>query len=190
MLSRRTADGLIVVQVGNAAGAINLHMVPFMAGNTAVEFTAVADKDLNGIPELAVLSTRNSDGRQVVEIKNAAGAALPSTLWMAPGLASTQVEAVNDADSNGVPEVAIRSTRISDGRLQVVVKNAAGVINPNVIWYSAGFAPGSLAILKDMDLNGTEEAAVVMIRNSDGRTQVEVRNAAGSPVAKHYWFAP
>src|SRR5258706_3766310 len=190
MLSRRTSDGLIVVQVGNAAAAINMHMVTFMAGNTAIDFTAVPDKDLNGIPEVAVLSTRDSDGRQVVEIKNAAGAAVPSTLWMAPGLTSTQVEAVNDSDNNGVPEVAIRSTRISDRRLQVVVKNAAGLVNPNVIWYSPGFAPGSLAILKDTDLNGTEEAAVVMIRNSDGRTQVEVRNAAGSPVAKHYWFAP
>ena len=190
MLSRRTSDGLIMVQVGNAAGAINPHTVSFMAGNTAIDFTAVPDKDLNGIPEVAVLSSRNSDGLQVVEIKNAAGAALPTTLWMGVGLSSTQIEAVNDADNNGVPEVAIRSTRNSDGRLRVTVKNAAGPVNPNVIWYTAGFAAGSLAILKDADLNGTEEAAVVMIRNSDGRMQVEARNAAGSPVPKHYWFSP
>jgi hypothetical protein len=133
MLSRRTSDGLIVVQIGNAAGTVNLHAVSFMAGNTAIDFTAVPDKDLNGIPEVAVLSKRNSDGRQVVEIKNAAGAALPTTLWLDVALTATQVEAVNDADKNGVPEVAILSTHNTDGRIRVDIKNAAGPVNPHII---------------------------------------------------------
>jgi hypothetical protein len=190
MLSRRTSDGLIVVQIRNASGVPNPHGVSFMAGNTAVDFTAVPDKDLNGIPEVAVLSTRNSDGRQVVEIKNAAGAALASTLWMDVGLTSTQVEAVNDADKNGVPEVAILSTRNSDGRIRVDVKNAAGLTAPHVIWYSPGFGARRLAILNDADLNGIQEAGVLMIRNSDGRVLVEARNAAGGLAPKDYWFAP
>jgi hypothetical protein len=39
-----------------------------------------------------------------------------------------------------------------------------------------------------MELNGIQEAAVLMIRNSDGRVLVESRNAAGSLTAKDYWF--
>jgi acetyl esterase/lipase len=190
VLSSRNSDGRMVVELKNAMGATIPSAVWFMPGNTAIDLAAVADKDMNGIPEVAVLSSRNSDSRNVVEIKNAAGATLPTAIWSAAGFTANRVDAVNDADANGVPEVAVLSTRDSDGQILVQIKNALGATNPRTLWYSAGFDARDLAMISDTDGNGSEEALVLMVRDSDGRILVQGRNAAGSPTPKDYWFTP
>ena len=53
-----------------------------------------------------MLSVRNSDSRNVVEVKNAAGPTLPVSVWFPAGYTALQVEAVRDANFNGVPEIA------------------------------------------------------------------------------------
>ena len=190
VLLTRDSDSRIVVDIKNAAGAINPHAVWFMAGNTAIDLAVVPDKDANSIPEVAVLSSRNSDSRNVVEIKNAAGATSPSTVWFAAGHTASQVESVNDADANSTSEVAVLSTRDSDSRTLVEVKNVTGATNTNSIWYSSGFTAQGMAILNDTDNNTIEEVAVLMIRDSDSRILVQGRNAAGNPAPIDYWFSP
>jgi hypothetical protein len=189
VLLTRISDSRIVVDIKNAAGTVNSHDVWFMPGNTAIDLTVVADKDANNIPEVAVLSSRDSDGRNVVEIKNASGATSSSTVWFAPGFSAKQVNAVNDADSNGVPEVAVGSIRDSDSRILVEVKNVTGATNTNQIWYSAGFTGSGMMILNDADNNSIAEVGVLMIRDSDSRVLVQGRNASGSPEPNNYWFS-
>jgi hypothetical protein len=190
VLSSRDSDGRIVAEIKNASGLTNPSAVWFMPGNTAIDLAVVGDKDMNGIPEVAVLSSRDSDGRNVVEVKNASGATLPSAVWFAAGHTADQVGALNDADSNGVPEVAVLSTRDSDGRILVEVKNAAGATNPHAIWYSPGFTASGFAVREDNDGNLIEELAVLMYRNSDLRILVQSRNAAGTLIPTDYWFSP
>jgi hypothetical protein len=190
ILSTRDSDGRIVAEIKNAAGATLPTAVWFAPGHTAIDMVAVDDKDSNGIPEVAVLSRRDSDGRNVVEIKNAAGPTAPVAVWFAPGMTATEVRKVNDADSNGVPEVAVLSVRDSDGRILVEVKNVFGATNPNPIWYSPGYTARGLATIADTDSNSVEEALVLMIRDSDGRILVQGRNASGSPAPNNYWFSP
>jgi len=190
VLSFRNSDGRIVTEVKNAVGATNPTAVWFMPGNTAIDLVAVDDKDSNGIPEVAVLSSRNSDGRNVVEIKNASGPTAPTTVWFMAGNTATDVAQIHDADSNGVTEVAVLSVRDSDGRIVVEVKNVTGPTSPNTMWYSAGFTSHGLATIADTDSNGIEEALVLMIRDSDGRILVQGRNAAGNPAPIQYWFSP
>jgi len=190
VLSFRNSDGRIVTEVKNAAGATNPTAVWFMPGNTAIDLVAVDDKDSNGIPEVAVLSSRNSDGRNVVEIKNASGPTAPTTVWFMAGNTATDVAHIHDADSNGVTEVAVLSVRNSDGRIVVEVKNVTGATSPNTMWYSGGFTAHGLATIADTDSNTIEEALVLMIRDSDGRILVQGRNAAGNPAPIQYWFSP
>lgn len=190
VLSTRDSDGRIVVEIKNAAGATLPTAVWFAPGHTAIDLVAVDDKDSNGIPEVAVLSCRDIDGRNVVEIKNASGPTAPSAVWFAAGHTATGVHQVDDADNNGIPEVAVLSTRDSDGRILVEVKNAAGATNPNPVWYSSGFSSNGFHVLSDSDGNSIEEVLVLMRRNSDGRILVQGRNAAGSPAPKNYWFSP
>jgi len=190
VLSFRNSDGRIVTEVKNAAGATNPTAVWFMPGNTAIDLVAVDDKDTNGIPEVAVLSSRISDGRNVVEIKNASGPTAPTTVWFMAGNTATDVAHIHDADSNGVTEVAVLSVRDSDLRIVVEVKNVTGPTSPNTMWYSSGFTSHGLATIADTDSNSIEEALVLMIRDSDGRILVQGRNAAGNPAPIQYWFSP
>ena len=190
VLSYRNSDGRIVTEVKNAAGPTAPIAVWFMKGNSAIDLVAIDDKDLNGIPEVAVLSSRNSDGRNVVEIKNVAEITAPTTVWFMAGNTATDVAQIHDADNNGVNEVAVVSVRDSDGRIVVEVKNVTGTTNPNTMWYSSDFSSHGFATIADTDTNGLEEALVLMIRDSDGRILVQGRNTAGNPAPIQYWFSP
>jgi hypothetical protein len=190
VLSTRNSDGRISVDVKNAAGPTNSKGVWFLTGNTAIDLAVVPDKDGDTVPELAVLSSRDSDGRVVVEVKNAAGATNTTSLWLAAGQTGLAVQPVADADGNAVPDLAVLSRRVSDGRVLVDVKNAAGATNPRSLWYPAGYTARDLAVLPDLDGNGIAEAGVLLIRNSDGRIVVQRRNAAGTQRPVDYWFSP
>ena len=190
ILSSRDSDGRIVVELKNAAGATLPNSVWFAPGLTAIDLAAVADKDKNGIPEVAVLSSRDADGRVVVEVKNASGPTMPNRVWLAPGLTAQQVEMVRDADRNGVPEVAVLSTRDSDGRIRVDVKNVFGPKNPVVIWYSPGFSAQGLTLMDDANEDFVPEANVLMLRDSDNRILLQRRAADRALGAIYYWFSP
>ena len=82
------------------------------------------------------------------------------------------------------------SRRVSDGRVLVEVKNAAGATNPKSLWYPAGNTPLALGILPDLDGNGVQEAGALLVRDSDGRILVERRNASGAQLPWDYWFSP
>lgn len=188
VLATRNSDGRIVVEVKNAAGATIPKGVWFMTGNTAIDLAVVPDADGDTVPELAVLSSL-PNGRVVVEVKNAFGLTNTRSLWLAPGQTGLAVRPVADADGNAVPDLAVLSRR-ADGRTLVDVKNAALATNPRSLWYPAGYTARDLAVLPDVDGNGIEEAAVLMLRDSDGRIVVQRRNAAGPQAPVDYWFSP
>jgi hypothetical protein len=190
VLEARDTDGRIVVEVKNASGPTNPNSVWFMAGHTPIDLAVVPDKDGNTVPEVAVLSSRDSDGRVVVEVKNADGATGPSSVWFMAGQTGLAVKSVGDADANGVPDIAVLSSRASDGRVLVEVKNAAGATNGRALWYPAGYGARDAAVLPDIDSNGVAEAGVLLIRNSDSRIVVQRRNAAGTQAPVDYWFTP
>ena len=190
VMSTRSSDGRIVVEVRNAVGATNPNSVWFMAGNTAIDLAVIGDKDGNTVPEVAVLSSRNSDGRNVLEIKNAAGPTAPTSVWFMSGNTAMAVEGVDDADGNSTPDVAVLAERDSDGRVLVEVKNVAGATAPRALWYPTGFGALDLVVLPDVDGNGVKEAGALLIRSSDGRLLVEARNASGAQSPRDYWFSP
>ena len=185
----RNSDGRTRVEFANAFGALNRAAVYFLPDATAVDLAIVNDADGNSIPEFAVLTARNADGRAAVEIRNATGAPNPVKRLLPSGHTPLAVAAMADADGNAVPEVAALSSRNSDGRIAVDISNAAGTAGLNRIFYSTGYSARSLVILDDLDGNTVPEAAVVMIRDSDGQILVQSRNAAGSPAAKNYFLS-
>jgi hypothetical protein len=184
------SDGRNLVQVRNADGAGTPYSTFFALAQTAIDLAVVPDKDTDGIPEVAVLSSRNSDGRLLVELRNASGVASPFPIWLATGVTGVGLEAVTPADGGAVPEIAVLSQRQSDGRILVTVRNAFGADTPRSIFYTVGYTARGLAMFRDVDGNGVDEAAVLMTRNSDGRILVQSRNAFGAQEPVSYFFAP
>ena len=148
----------------------------------------VEDADQNGVPEVAVLSSRNGDGRIVVEIKNAAGPTNPNSVWFMAGNTAIDLAVMPDKDGNTVPEVAVLSARSSDRRIVVEAKNAAGATNPTATWFAAGHTGLAVQPVADADGNGVPELAVLSRRDSDGRVLVEVKNAAGATNPNSLWY--
>jgi hypothetical protein len=180
----------MVVEVRNAAGATNLARLFFREGNSPIDLEVLADKENDGVPELAVLSRRRSDNRNAVEIKNPYGPAATTTLWFQEGAYALGLEAVDDADGNGVPEVAVLSRRLTDQRISAEVKNAAGPTNSNKFYYPDGYAVADMKIFDDLDGNGVPEASALLIRLSDERFLVHAVNAMGDKLPRKYWFSP
>jgi len=190
VLTRRNSDGRIAVEVKNVSGSTNGNTVWFDGGYTPRAIVAAGDADANSIPDVAVLMTRNSDGRMVAAVKNVRGATDTSTVWYAEAHAPLGLLAVGDVDANSVPELGVLSTRNSDGRILVEVKNAAGATAPSDLWFSSGFTARSAVKAPDVDSNGVAEAAVLVARASDGRMAIELRNLRGAQQVRTIWLTP
>ena len=160
------------------------------AGHSPVDLEVVNDADDNTFPEVAVLTVRDIDGRGAVHIKNASGATLPNTVWLAPGTIPLDIEIVADVDENLVPEIAALLWDPVGGQASVEVKNAAGPTLPNRVWYTAGYSPLFLVVMNDVDNDFVAELGVLMLRESDNRLVLQLRSAAGLPGSINIWFSP
>ena len=96
----------------------------------------VDDADNNSVPEVAVLSARNSDGRVLVEVKNAFGMTNPHPIWYSDGFTARSLSILDDADGNSIQESAVLMIRDSDGRILVQSRNASGSLTPTDYWFS------------------------------------------------------
>ena len=188
VLSRRTSDGRGVVEVRNAFGTANAVSVWLGTGLIPQDLEIVPDADSNGVPEVAVLASRSSDGRALVEVKNAAGAAAGTIIWCASGNAAVNLAVSADSDGNSIPELAVLLERRSDRRGVVEVRNAAGAYNTRMLWLAAGNVGLAVEPIGDADGNTVPDVAVLARRDSDGRALVEVKNTSGAVNTNTLWY--
>jgi YD repeat-containing protein len=148
-------EGSILAEVRSGSnGAMQRTITFFNSGFSAVAATALPDSDGNGVHELAVLAVRNSDGRIAVEMRNITGDEVPRTVWFAANHTPVGITVIDDdADGNGVVELAVLSRRDSDGRGLVEVKNAFGPTNPKALWAGAGLTSSDVEVIGDKDAN-------------------------------------
>jgi hypothetical protein len=190
VLAARNSDHRMVVQIRNLDGSGTPRQVFFATGYTPLALEVIGDDtDSDGVPELAVLSARISDGRGAIEVKNAAGEP-NAKVFMAPiGFVPHDVEIVRDADGNGVPDIALLATRTSDGRILGQVRNADGLGAPYSTWFAAaGQTAVDLAVVPDKDADGIPELAVLSARTGDGKLLVQVKNASGAFNPYAFWL--
>lgn len=191
VLGVRVSDGSMMVQVRNVDGSGQTRNIWFATDHTPVALAVIGDDaDNDGVPELAVLSHRNSDRRIGVQVKNATGPANTQTIWGPVGYFARDLEIVPDANGDGVPEIALLTTRLSDGRTLVQVRNATTGSSPYSVWFANGQTPIDLAVVPDKNGDSFPEVGVLSSRNSDGRVLVELRNAAGPSAAPQFMWLP
>jgi hypothetical protein len=190
LLATRISDGSPLVRIWNADGTGTPYTRSFRLGHMAIDLAVIPDKDADGIPEIAVLSSRESDGRLLVELKNGSGATNHFQYWLPPGLTGVALEALTPADGSAVPEIAVLTQRESDDRILVTVRNAFGADTPRSIPYTVGYTALGLSAFSDTNGNGQEETGVLMSREGDGRILMQRRDAFGPSKPQNVWFAP
>lgn len=180
LLAERRSDSQVRVSIRDALDGTSVGSVRFLgAGFQARALLVLPDLAGDGVPDLGVFATRNSDGRPVVEIRNADGSGRASRTWfLANGFVAVGARLGPDYDNNGVPELAVLGRRLSDGRFLVERKNASGAENRTRMWfYGRGYDPLDFEALPDLDMDGVPEYAVLARRQSDARLSIEIRNA-------------
>ena len=78
-------EGSIPAEIGDGQIGTLLNNMTFLSDAfTPVTAVALPDSAGNGVSELAILATRNSDGRILVQSRNAAGALTPTDYGFSP----------------------------------------------------------------------------------------------------------
>ena len=138
VLARRTSDGAFLIQRRNASGSRDPHNAFFLNnGYSPRTFAVLDDADGNTTPDYAVLARRLSNGSNVVQFRNAAGAASPRTIaFLDSTNTPTAIVEVADRDNNGVRDVAVLGHKGSNGRMRANIKNVSGAANSQNVFFS------------------------------------------------------
>jgi uncharacterized repeat protein (TIGR03806 family) len=188
VLARRNSDGRVLTQIANADGSGVRHSVWFAYDQTPIDLAVVPDKEADGAPDVALLSSRAGDGSLLVEVRNAAGEPKPTVFWLGTGYTGIALDTIAPVDGSLTPEVGVLAQRVSDGRILVTARNAAGADTQRTIEFPVGYTARGLATFDDVDDNGIEEPAVLMTRDTDGTRLVQSRNAFGAAATRSYLF--
>jgi hypothetical protein len=146
-----------------------------------VGLAGLPDLDGNSVPELALLAVRDSDDQVVVEIRNASGPSSPRQVTLSPGHVPIGLKALpGDTDGNGIPELAVLSSRVADGQESIDIFNAFGEPNLRTVVYD----PVQLDVLDfvtvdDGNGDGSVEIAALAERAGDGLYVVDIRELSG-----------
>jgi hypothetical protein len=193
VFATRDSDGRALIEIRDADGSGSFRRIWFLsAGFEALGLKAGPDVDANGIVELAVLGRRQSDGRFVIERKNAQGPVNRTRMWFfGGGFEAVDFDVLPDIDGDTIPEYAVLATRLSDDRPAVEVRNAIPPKNPNRRFYlDERFDPSSVTGFADTDGDAVPELGVLGFRRADQRIKLELKNARGPANTRHVWFSP
>jgi subtilisin family serine protease len=187
----RRDDGRYKVEIRNAIGVAAARDVFFQAGFTPIDFEIGSDPDGDGVPELAVLATRDSDARTKVEQRNAFGSKVARNLWFDAGFIPRDLILFGDSDRNGTSEWGVLQLRETDGKPAAEIRNAFGAPNATRRFYfDERFIPGAGFTLGDSDGNAIADLSIAGSRQTDGRIANEIRNARGDANARRFFFSP
>lgn len=135
VLGVRASDGKVKVAVRDALSGSLIKNLFFSAGYPPVAMAVVSDFDdgsgggANGVPEIAVLGVRASDGKGMVTIKDASTNDGIKTIYFTKNYPSVGMAVLNNfaetsPDYTTADEIAVLGVRASDSRIKVSIKDA------------------------------------------------------------------
>lgn len=177
-LATNAQSGLMIVQLRDAASnTLVRNVFPLGFGWTPISFDIIADIG-NGVPGIAVLAQRDNDQLTIVQIRSAADGSLVRNVFpLGFGFTPREMRVINDADGDGVSDIATRMTRDSDGLEVIQIRDSIG--NSFVANHFPLPAPAWSTVLQSMqpvDNNGIDNLAVFSVRTADGQMLIQVRD--------------
>ena len=189
VLHTRDTDGLAIVQVRNAEnGNLIRNVFPLGLGWSPIELKVVPDLNGNNADEVAVRMTRDSDGLEIIQLRDSLTNVLVLNVYPigagAGGWTTRQFEVVDDG---GTPRLAILSVRDSDGQVLLQTRNltTAGVVRNTFFIAPPNLYQNAMTVLADYSGNNASEVGV-LVRNADtGSRFIQVRDIASSAVIRN-----
>jgi hypothetical protein len=186
-------DGRTVMEIQEADGADGVHRIWFSDGVDYIDVAIGPDADDDGALEVVALGMRRSDGRIVVERRNAFGPAATTRHWFFPeeGWRPIGLATVPDTNNDGIPEYSVLAVK-DNGQPAVEIRNAAIPDNAagRRLYLDSGFEALQVLDLGDTNGNGITNIGVLGVRQADGRIVMENRDAREISNTKRTWFLP
>ncbi len=165
-----------------------LRTFSYFSGYTPTTTFVASDRNGNGVPDLAAVQRRNSDGRTLVEVRDPSTGANVGNIWFSPGHTPREAIAIPDISGNGVEEFVVLHTRDSDGAVAAQIRDSnAGAFVRNV-YFSPGFHPVDMALVPDVNGNNAPELALAMIQQGSSRGIVQIRDLGTGSVISSIWM--
>ena len=149
---------------------------------------SLPDIDGNGFPELAVLSGHHSDGRVMIQVKDASTGLLVKNVWYSDTYRPLALLAIPDVNGNGASELCVLSADWDAGKVVVQIKDASTGLLVKNIWLSGEYEPLALEALPDLNGNGFCELAVLSRHGDTKNTVVQVYDSSSGLPGKNVSF--
>ena len=180
VLATRDSDNLTIVQVRNASdGSLVRNVFPLGFGwSPSGEIKAVPDLNGNGAEEVATRMSRDSDGLEIIQIRDGQTNDLVSNVYPigagGGGWTTQQFEVVTLA---GTHYLGILSTFDATGQILVQTKNAqTAAIDSNLFFIGPPYEYHDYGVLEDFNGNGSSEIAVFVENTATGLRLIQVRD--------------
>jgi hypothetical protein len=175
-------DGRGLVEVREADGSPGRDRRWYLSSDFTPKAIAIGDDfDSNGIPEIAMLAERNSDGRIVVERRNASGEPATTRRWFfihfphPQNMRAVDFEAIADTNNDGLPEYAVLAMN-SDGWSRVEISNVGvPTAKSHQTYLDPLYGASQLLDFGDTDVNGISNLGVLSV--TPDSVQIELRDA-------------
>ncbi len=193
VLARRISDGLTAVQIRNAnTGNLIRNVFPLGLGWTAVEMQTLPDLSQNGAQEIAVRMTRDSDGLELIQVRDGLSNAFVVNHYpIGAGGNGWQTQGFSSVNNGTTPAIGILSTRDSDQQILVQIRNATdSTIVNNTFFIGPPWQVRTFTAIDDSNGNGVSEIAAV-VRNPNNKSELtQTRDATSATLLNNTPLLP
>ncbi len=148
----------------------------YATGFAPMELLAINDNNTDGDQELAVVHKRLTDDRATVEVREAEDGALLNSFVFSSG--ATPLFAMKlTSNNNASTDIAAVTIRTSDQRIWVQVRDSASGSIVSNVYFPRNYWPRGAAAVPDINGNGADEIALLLVHRGTGRLQLQVRDS-------------
>ncbi|MEM7280057.1 MAG: hypothetical protein AAF438_00300, partial [Pseudomonadota bacterium] len=176
-LSEQTTSSFPGVQARDPVnGNVIVNLFPWNSNWTVKQSIVSTDASFGGEAVLITLAESKLSGLMAVEIQGTASKAVLTRQYpLGFGWTPVSMQMVKVQNE---PAVAVLATRNLDGLTVIQVRRTSdNSLVRNVYPLGLGWSPVAFRTVPDLNANGSDEVAVLMVRDSDGLTLIQVRDS-------------
>ena len=169
------AAGKDKVEIRDSITGALLNNVFYGGGLQAKRLVVLEDQNNNMAQELVVL--RQSTAVQA-RINDALNDALINKVGYSSSYIPRQIMVIPDLNGDGVPELGVLGTNSTNNRNRVQIKDALSDAKISNVNFSKVFLPqDDIAVMSDINANGSAELVYLGKRQSDGKLRAFIKDA-------------